>query len=95
MDPELSLWGPKQLPLLLLSFPLISKHNSAQEPLRFWELLRQSTALSSDRYVPLTLTLVLSPVRVTWEAKDTKVPVHHIFTPQLNMIETVYGQSVL
>lgn len=29
MDPELSLWGPKQLPLLLLSFPLISKHNSA------------------------------------------------------------------
>ena len=29
MDPELSLWGPKQLPLLLLSFSLISKHNLA------------------------------------------------------------------
>ena len=66
-----------------------------QEPLRFLELLSQSAALSSDRYVPLTLTLVLSPLRVTWEAKVTKVPVHHIFTPQLNMTEAVHGQSIL
>lgn len=35
MDPELSLWGRKQLPLLLL-FPLISKHNSAPGATEIW-----------------------------------------------------------